>query len=73
MKCSIKNCPGEYDSREITHTVRHKGRVVVIDHVPAEVCDVCGDLLVRPETFRHLESLLKSAQPASSAPLYEYA
>lgn len=73
MKCSIKNCPGEYDLREITHTLRQNGRVVMIDHVPAEVCDVCGDILVQPETVRHLESLLKDAPPASSALLYEYA
>ena len=73
MKCNIKNCPGEYELRAITHTVRKNGRVVVIDHVPAEVCDVCGDVLLRPETLRQLASLLKRAQPASSAPLYEYA
>ena len=69
MKCSIKNCPGEDELRAITHTARQAGRVVVIDHVPAEVCDVCGDVLLRPETIRQLESLLKRAQPASSAPL----
>jgi YgiT-type zinc finger domain-containing protein len=73
MKCNIKNCPGEYEPRTITHTVRQNGRVVVIDHVPAEVCDVCGDVLLRPETIRQLELLLKRAQPASSAPVYEFA
>ena len=73
MKCSIKNCPGEYESRVITHTVRQSGRVLVIDHVPAEICGVCGDVLLRPETIRQLELLLKHAQPASSAPLYEFA
>ena len=73
MKCSIKGCPGEYESQAITHTVRQSGRVVVIDHVPAEVCGVCGDTLLRPQTIRQLEALLKRAQPASSVPLYEYA
>ena len=73
MKCSTKNCPGEYELSTITHTVRQSGRVVVIDHVPAEICDVCGDVLLRPETIRQLEALLKRAQPANSAPLYEYA
>ena len=48
MKCSIIGCPGEYEEREITHTVRHKGRVAVIDHVPAEVCSVCADVLLKP-------------------------
>jgi YgiT-type zinc finger domain-containing protein len=73
MKCSIKGCPGEYESRTITHTVRQNGRVVVIDHVPAEVCDVCGDVLLQLETVRQLESLLKTAQPTTSAPVYEFA
>lgn len=73
MKCRIQNCPGEYELRAITHTVRRAGQVVVIDHVPAEVCNVCSDVLLRPKTIRQLESLLKRAQPASSAPLYEYA
>ena len=73
MKCSIKNCPGEYEPRAIAQTLRQHGRVVVIDHVPADVCDVCGDELLQPETIRQLESLLKRAQPASSAPLYEFA
>jgi YgiT-type zinc finger domain-containing protein len=73
LKCDLEGCPGDYEPRNIAHTVRHGGRVVVIDHVPAEVCDICGDVLLRPETIRHLELLLKSTQPASSAPLYEYA
>ena len=74
MNCSIQGCPGEYENKEITHRVRHKGRIVVIDHVPAEVCSICGDVLLKPETVRHIEALLrKSAEPARTVPLYEYA
>lgn len=74
MNCSINGCPGEYEERQIVHTVRHGGRVVVIDHVPADVCSVCGDTLFKPETVRHIEKLLHSeARPAGSVPLYEYA
>ena len=71
---NFQGCPGEYESKEITHTVRHKGRIVVIDHVPAEVCSICGDVLLRPETVRHIETLLRTrAEPARTVPLYEYA
>ena len=38
MKCSIQDCPGEYEQRSVLHTVRRNGRVIVIYHVPAEVC-----------------------------------
>jgi YgiT-type zinc finger domain-containing protein len=73
MRCSIAGCPGEYEERHIVHTVRHRGEVVVIDAVPAEVCSVCGDVLLRPETVRHIEALLASRPaPARTAPLYEY-
>ena len=40
MKCSIDGCPGEYEAGKVMHTVRHRGQVIVIDHVPAEVCSV---------------------------------
>ena len=57
----------------MAHTVRRNGEVVAIDGVPAEVCTVCGDLLLRPETVRRIEALLESdAAPVSTAPLYQY-
>ncbi len=75
MKCTIQGCPGEYEEKTIVHTVRHKGNVLVIDHVPAEVCSVCGDVLLKPETVEHIERLLSETQkqPAGTVPLYEYA
>ena len=74
MKCSITGCPGEYEERKILHTVRHQGQVMVIDHVPAEVCSVCGDVLLQPETVLRLEELVKNPTQASkTVPLYEYA
>ncbi len=74
MKCSIQGCPGENEEKNIFHTVRHKGQITVIDHVPADVCSVCGDVLLKPEIVRHIENVLKKpSQPTSSAPLYEYA
>ena len=74
MKCSIEGCSGEYQERKIVHTLRHQGRVVVIDHVPAEVCTVCGDVLLSPNIIRHIEKLLQKADhPTATVPLYEYA
>lgn len=73
MKCTIQGCPGEYEERRIVHTVRHHGNVVVIDHVPAEVCSVCGDVLLAPETIRRIEKLLETMpQPTKAVPLYEF-
>ena len=74
MRCNIQGCSGHYEARRVFHTIRHHGKVVVIDHVPAETCTVCGDVLFIPETVRALERLLGAlGQPDALAPLYEYA
>ena len=74
MTCSIDGCPGEYAEGSVMHMVRHRGQVVVIDHVPADVCSVCGDVLLKPETVRRIESLLQDRhQPVRTVPLYEFA
>jgi YgiT-type zinc finger domain-containing protein len=66
--------PCTYEAREITHTVKHRGRIVVIDQVPAEVCSICGDVLLQPATVRHIEELLRAeSAPVQTVPLYHYA
>jgi YgiT-type zinc finger domain-containing protein len=73
MKCSMSGCSGEYEARQIVHTVQHHGQILVINHVPAEVCTVCGDVLLKPETARRIEALVQTpTQPMGSVPLYEY-
>jgi len=74
MKCMMRGCAGNYEDRRILHTVRHQGEVVVIDRVPAEVCDVCGDVLLHPETVANLERMLKALRtPKRTARVYDYA
>ncbi len=74
MKRSIDGCPGEYEAKSIMHTVRRRGQVIVIDHVPAEVCSFCGDVLLNLDTVRRIERLLEEdRQQATTVPLYEFA
>ena len=74
MRCTIQGCLGEYEERKIVHTVRHQGRVLVINNVPAEVCTVCGDVLLKPDTVRRIEALLRTLPPpVDTVPMYEYA
>jgi YgiT-type zinc finger domain-containing protein len=73
MKCSIEDCSGEYEQREVVHVVHQGERIMVIDHVPAEVCAVCGDVLFTPETVRRIEALRHTtASPARTVPLYNF-
>jgi YgiT-type zinc finger domain-containing protein len=74
MKCSIMGCPGEYKQREVVRAVRQGDHIIVVEHIPAEVCDVCGDVLFTPETIQRLEALRwTTAPPAGTVPLYKFA
>jgi YgiT-type zinc finger domain-containing protein len=74
MRCNIEGCPGEYEQREVVHTVHQGNRIIVIDHVPAEVCTTCGDVLFPPETVRQIELLRHTkASPIRTVPLYDFA
>ena len=74
MTCSLTGCPGTYEERQIAHTMRIDGQVVVVDHVPAKVCDTCGDTLLSLDTVRRLDALLHDrTTPDTTAPLYEFA
>ena len=74
MTCSVVGCLGSYEPRIIVHTMRRGEQIVVIDHVPAEVCSTCGDILITPETVRRLEALgSTTAVPTRNVPLYDFA
>lgn len=74
MRCSIAGCQGEYEQREVVRAVRQGKRIIVIEHIPAEVCDICGDVLFTPETIERLEALRKTTRPpACTVPLYKFA
>ena len=73
MKCAIQGCPGEYEPRLIVHTVKRGAGVIVFEDVPAEVCQVCSDTLLAPETIRHLEGIMQQqTRPQKQAPVYGY-
>ena len=74
MKCGIQGCPGQYEPKKIVHTLQRGSDIFVFEHVPAEVCSVCGDTLLTPRTIKRLEDLLSArSKPGRIAPVYEYA
>jgi YgiT-type zinc finger domain-containing protein len=74
MKCCIQDCSGEYEQREVVHVVQQGDRIMVIEHVPAEVCSTCGDVLFTPETVRTIEALRHTTtSPRRTVPLYDFA
>lgn len=72
MKCHSPNCTGEYEPREISHSVIYRERTVMIHKVPAGLCPDCGDTVVAEEvTFLLGDLLRRKARSKRTAFAYE--
>ena len=62
MNCQI--CEGRYEERLIARAYRRDGKVIVVDDVPVEMCNFCGDTLLKPETVERIQEALARAEEA---------
>ena len=57
-------CQGETGARRVKKHHRYKGRLYVVENVPAEVCQECGERYFRPGTHPNkLVNTLVTASP----------
>ena len=69
-KCTLCS-EGQYLNKHIVFSSRRGDRLVVIEGVPALVCDVCGDRIITEDTAREIERVA-TGTPIDSAPLYHF-
>ena len=53
-------CGGTMEDKIIQIDFRYKEQLVVIDGVPAEVCQKCGEQLISAATSKDIDALLES-------------
>jgi YgiT-type zinc finger domain-containing protein len=56
-------CQGETKPRRVKKHHRYKGRLYVIENVPAEVCQECGERYFHATTLDAIDRLLDSDHP----------
>ena len=69
-KCTLRS-EGQYLNKHIVFSSRRGDQLVVIEGVPALVCDVCGDRIITEALPREIERIATGA-PIDSAPLYYF-
>ena len=60
----------------VTYTLEVEGRLVVVENVPARVCQETGEQLFAPDTVEHVYQLVLGQAPPKrivQTPVYEYA
>ena len=58
MKCDI--CGGRREKTDISYNIFYRGRPVIIENVPAEVCQQCGEEYFDPDTVEMLQKVVWS-------------
>jgi len=65
-------CPhchtGKLELHKVVFVQRHSPKSVVVDHIPALVCDACGEKSYDPHALENLQRLLWSPSAARIAP-----
>jgi HTH-type transcriptional regulator/antitoxin MqsA len=63
MKCLV--CHHDMIERHVTLDLRYGGELVVIEEVPAIVCENCGEQVFTPDVTRQVQALAQQRQKAA--------
>ena len=63
MKCLV--CHHDMTERNITLDLRCGGQLVVIEEVPAIVCENCGEQVFTPDVTRQVQALAQQREKAA--------
>ena len=69
-------CKGNVEERYISREVWWKGKLYVFENVPAGECVQCGEKVIKPQTGKRIDVLLREqSEPRKTmqVPVYEYA
>ena len=55
-------CKGTVTPDRITHVHRWKGKVIILEDVPADVCQQCGELFFAPEVLKGMDQIAEHGQ-----------
>jgi len=72
MRCDI--CGGKRRRTRVTYSVVYNGKPVVVENVPAEVCEQCGEQYFDPDTVEALQKTIggkKKPQKVIKTPVYD--
>jgi YgiT-type zinc finger domain-containing protein len=74
MKCDL--CGGPLEDRKISYAIEFKGRLHIIEHVPAKECLQCGERLYSPKTVEKIQNAIwhdRKPDRVIETPVIDYA
>ena len=74
MKCDV--CGSSMNEQMVTYTIQLEEKLVLVEHVPAKVCDQCGERLFSPDTVERLQKTVweqRSPSRMLQTPVFDFA
>jgi len=74
MKCDVCGL-GERQQQLIRYNLTIEDRLIVVDHVPAQVCSRCGEISLSPEVVERLQQTVwreRTPDRVIEAAVYEF-
>ena len=60
MKCDL--CGGTVNEEKVSYTLFYEGHWIIVENVPAKVCNQCGEKLFDPDTVDRLQATIWKKQ-----------
>jgi YgiT-type zinc finger domain-containing protein len=73
-KCPF--CGGALEKGTVTHPQSYRGKIYILENIPAEVCSQCGEVLLRPDVLEKIQRLIWSGvapRRTTQVPVYDLA
>lgn len=70
--CNV--CHSKTESTLTTYTQQYKGQIIIVENVPAQVCEQCGETYFDPDVVERIQALIWSdAEPTRTVttPVYD--
>ena len=69
--CAI--CGGGLKKTTITHEEKRAGKLCLFQHVPAHVCQTCGEVWIDERTLQEIDRLIEKGEPVRTVktPVYD--
>jgi YgiT-type zinc finger domain-containing protein len=72
FSCHVCGSPAA-KSEFVSEVFTIEDRRVLVEHIPAQVCERCGEATFSRETTEHIRRLVHGARPAKTVPLDVFA
>ena len=71
--CAV--CGGKLTATTITHEERRGDKFYLFHHVPAQVCDRCGEVWIEEKVLQEVDRLIEHGRPTRTeeTPVFDFA